>query len=271
MASKQKKISFSLFLNETLTPKKGGFYPVYLRITFKRQNTKIPDVLLNDHTLYWRKEDFEKFQKGDYSGSYRGEAQMVKESIEFYENIIRFEDAQDPENYSVSGLAERARFYRQNFSESLKKQIQYLFNLEAKSIKREGIEIKPLNFFTLEGNIGKVENHLSESLKRLIETYSLVTVYLLFAHNFNEDDEFSGTLYHWTIKNGVKNFSFFLDDYFGSRKKIDDSLLKNYFTERSSELKTIGKSLSVMPPDKNHKQLYLSVLSNHLEFILDRR
>jgi hypothetical protein len=269
---KQKKVTFKLFLNKNLTPQNEKYYPVYFRITYNRQNTKIPDVLVNDHTLYWSEEDLDAFERGFYSDKTREVADMVKESMQFYEDIIRYEAKKGGEEYSVIGLAERARFYRQSFRKSFEEQLSYLVKMEA-HVLQQGDKVAG------KGGIGKllqgIEEHktkLSSSFTRMQELAILIDLYSMPQYNLKYTDSFfADTIYYWEMKTGMAEFEEFINRYFGSKAEIDEHYLEERFKHDTPERRHLQLLYNHFPPQSDHKTLYINIVSTHLQSILAKR
>lgn len=266
---KQKKVTFKLFLNKSLTPQNEVYYPVYFRITYNRQNTKIPDVLINDHTLYWSDEDLDAFERGFYSDKTREVVDLVKESMHFYEDIIRYEAKKNSEDYSVIGLAERARFYRQSFRGSFEKQLSYCTKMEAQVIRANATTTGNQSLNDLVSNIYKFRNEMSAPLMRMQELAILLDLYSMPQYNLMFTDSFfADTVYYWELKTGIKEFEGFINNYFGDKQDIDEHYLNERLKEGTPESRYLQPVLISLPPQKAHKQLYINMVSTHLQSVL---
>ncbi|KAA3623345.1 MAG: hypothetical protein DWQ02_24650 [Bacteroidetes bacterium] len=274
MKDKKRKISFKLFLNKTLTPERPGWYPVYLRITYKGQNTKVPDVLLNDVTLYWTQSDLDAYDRGERDGAIKGNAQFLDESLKFYEDIIRYEETFS-EDYTISGLAKRAGFFRLLMIKDLESKIGFLFNLELTVLNQKQSLPKHSSFSIkfLNDNYRNLKSLFSPALNRLIETYILVYLYNLhYYHNFHNDIWYNGTYYHWVIKGGIDQFKGFMEDFFGERKRIDDNYLKeDLLANDSATQREMGILINSIKPDIDFQSIYLSIISDLLDSAIKMR
>jgi hypothetical protein len=269
---KQKKVTFKLFLNKNLTPQNEKYYPVYFRITYNRQNTKIPDVLVNDHTLYWSEEDLDAFERGFYSDKTREVADMVKESIQFYEDIIRYEARKVGEDYSVIGLAERARFYRQSFRKGFEEQLSYLAKMEVHILQQKGGTNGNQSNAGLIENIKKHKTKLSASFIRMQELSILIDLYSMPQYNLKYADSFfADTIYYWEMKTGMAEFEDFIDRYFGDKVEIDEQYLDDRFQHDTPERRHLRPLLVNLPPSQNYKDLYANMIATHLQSILAER
>ena len=266
---KQKKVTFKLFLNKNLTPQKEKYYPVYFRITYNRQNTKIPDVLVNDHTLYWSEEDLDAFERGFYSDKTREVANLVKESMQFYEDIIRYEAKKVGEDYSVIGLAERARFYRQSFRESFEEQLSYLAKMEEHILQQDDGASRDRGNSGLIKNIEKYKAKLSASFMRMQELSLLIDLYSMPQYNLKYADSFfADTIYYWEMKTGKEEFKDFVDRYFGDKVEIDEHYLEERFKHDTPERRHLQPLYVSLPPNINYKGLYVNMIATHLQSIL---
>ncbi len=267
---KPRKVSFKLFLNKALTPEKEGFYPVYLRITYKGQNTKVPDVLMNNTTLFWTEEDLSNFEKGKPSTGIRGNDQFLKSSLDFYEDIIRYEDPDSNDNYSIGGFAERVRFYRLPIYDDFLTQLSYYFNVEqALLYDQDKIESKT-SFEKLNEETKQIVPLLSPGLKRLIEAYLLVKLYGLDQyHEYQNDLWFGDTYYHWVIKDGMTPFKRFLADFFGDRQNINDDYLSTLLANNTPFKRELGNLLNILKPEKEFSKVYTALIKNHFELMIE--
>lgn len=269
---KQKKVTFKLFLNKNLTPQNEKYYPVYFRITYNRQNTKIPDVLVNDHTLYWSEEDLDAFERGFYSDKTREVADMVKESMQFYEDIIRYEAKKVGEEYSVIGLAERARFYRQSFRKSFEEQLSYLAKMEVHVLQQGNKANGKRDKGSLLQNIAKQKSKLSASFIRMQELAILIDLYSMPQYNLKYTDSFfADTIYYWEMKTGMEAFEDFISRYFGNKMEIDEHYLEERFKHDTPERRHLQPLYNHFPPQSDHKTLYINILSTHLQSMLSER
>lgn len=259
---KQKKVTFKLFLNKSLTPQNEKYYPVYFRITYNRQNTKISDVLFNDHTLFWSEEELDAFERGFYSGKTRQVAEMVKESMTFYEDVIRYEAEKAGEDYSVIGLAERAKFYRNSFLDSFNDQVSYFAKMEA--CVNDGASISAL-ITTVRGH----NSVLSTSFIRMQELSILLQLYLMPYYNLNLSDSFfTSSIYYWEMKAGMAEFKDFLARYFSNQASIDPSHLEERFQHNTPESRYLKPLYNSFPPQVVYEQLYFKMVKAHLQAIL---
>ncbi len=271
---KQRKISFKLFLNKTLSPDDTGRYPVYLRITYKRQNTKIPDVFINHGVFVLTEEEFENFESGNQDRDFGEHEHFLHSSVKLYEDIIRYEESID-EDYSISGLAERARFYRTDVSSDLESQIVYFFNME-KRVQFPKLELTKEEIFnikTINDNWHKIKNLISTSLKRLIEAYLLSTLFNLYKYNLKQSDFwFGGSYYHFLLKGGLVEFKSFMVDYFGKKENIDEDYLHNTLLDTHKDfISKFGILLNSIAFDKENQEVYHDLISDHLKAILEKR
>ncbi|MGH1433092.1 MAG: hypothetical protein ACRBG0_01395 [Lewinella sp.] len=266
-SKKARKVSFKLFLNKSASRKESGFHPVYLRITYNRQNTKVPDVLVNGRYLMWKEEDLEAFENDNITKVIRGHAKHLKKSLDFYENIIRYEDANEQDDYSVIGIADRARFFRTSIFPDFWMILEYLEQLEYESLFASGQINAKYPDWTFPKKLEELGGLVSEGFKRMQELYALVILYDFDYYNdYKEDYIFGSTYYHWIIDDGLDRFKDFLTDYFGSKSRIDE----DYLTDRLSDQKDMPSTdfhlkmiLEHLPPKKEYQQLYINLLKNH--------
>lgn len=272
-SNKAKKVSFKLFLNKSTSRKESGFHPVYLRITYNRQNTKVPDVLVNGRYLMWKEEDLEDFENDNITRVIRGHAKHLKKSLEFYENIIRHEDANEDDDYSVIGIADRARFYRKPIFDDFWMILRYMERLEYEYLFAAGKIPFVYSEWSFSNKIEELKDLVSPGFKRMQELSLLLDLYNMFYYNGHLDDYiFGSTYYHWLIDDGMSRFSNFLADYFGPKAKLNESILEDFFSEPDPLSSTIRlqEILTHLPPREEYQQLYISLLRNHCQKLADR-
>jgi hypothetical protein len=269
---KQKKVTFRLFLNKTLSPKNEIYYPVYFRITFNRQNTKIPDVLFNDHTLYWSKEELEAFENGFYSEKTRVVVDQVKQSMQFYEDVIRYEVQKNEEDYSIIGLAERARFYRQSFRNTFEEKLAYLKSMEVNIVRDPSSKGEAVsNFLGFPDEIEKHKDKLSKTFQRMQELATLLDLYGMPYYNEKLSNSFfADTVYYWEIKTGMREFQDFLLRYFDGKRDINEDYLNDRFENETPEHRYLLPIYRSLPPTADYKDLYFSLIKGHLQFLLHK-
>ena len=269
MQGKKKKISFKLFLHKASPSKDGARYPLHLRVTYNRQNTKVSDIIFNYHSLLWDEDDLARFNKGDWSGAFKKEANQVTQALYLYEKIIRYEES-FTKNYSISGLVKRVRFYRYFMIDEFNSLISHFLNMEQDALTGDSLSENrmPLSLNLLNNYWDKfLTFELSETSKRMIETYSLV--YLFESpncHDFNDkNNQYIGTNFHWIIGGGFHLFEKFLHDYFGERKHINESEIKNIIYPKDGVNSGITTLMKRNPPNKKYLSVYLTLLKNHLK------
>ncbi|KGE88595.1 MAG: hypothetical protein ACE362_08325 [Phaeodactylibacter xiamenensis] len=272
-SKKARKVSFKLFLHKTASREESGFYPVYLRITYNRQNTKVPDVLLNDHYLMWREEDLENFQENNMTPQIREQSKYLNRSLEFYEKIIRHEDPDNNEDYTVIGIGDRARVYRKNVLSDLSFLLEYLERVEFEQLfsARQIPEVYPEWAFP--DRILELKERVSEGFKRLHELYALLSLYEMDYYNgYKTDYILGGTYYHWLIDDGMDRFKQFLKAYFGSKQRLDETYLSGVLNREDKTIveRQLANALEHLPPQEKYTPLYLSILANHCEKIANR-
>lgn len=261
---KRKKVTFKLFLNKALTPQKER-YPVYFRITYNRQNTKIPDVLMNEHTLYWSQDDLDAFERGYYSEKTSQATDMVKQSMQFYEDIIRYEAKKYGDNYSIKGLADRARFFRKSFSESFEKQLSYLLDMENCLNRTAEKKMDSIHLSHLHSVIEEKKEQLSRTFLRMLETSILLDLYAMPYYNQQYSYSFlADSIYHWTLNGGLQEFKDFVHRFFTDKSGLDESFLEERLSRNTPEQRYLKPLLQSTPPDSQLKEVYVGLLEQHL-------
>jgi hypothetical protein len=272
-SKKARKVSFKLFLHKTASREESGFYPVYLRITYNRQNTKISDVLLNDHSLMWKEEDLENFQNKNMTPFIREQAQYLNRSLEFYENIIRHEDPDSDEDYTVVGIGDRARVYRKNVLSDLSFLLEYLERVEFEQLFSDQQIPEVYPEWAFPDRIPELKERVSEGFKRLHELYALLSLYEMDYYNgYKTDYILGGTYYHWLIDDGMDRFKQFLNAYFGSKERLDERYLSETLSREDKTIveRQLATVLEHLPPQEKYTPLYLSIITNHCEKVADR-
>ncbi|TXB63222.1 hypothetical protein [Phaeodactylibacter luteus] len=272
-SKKARKVSFKLFLHKTASREESGFYPVYLRITYNRQNTKVPDVLLDNHYLMWKEEDLENFQNNNMTPQIREQSKYLNRSLEFYEKIIRHEDPEGDEEYTVIGIGDRARFYRKNVINDLSFYLEYLEKLEFEQLfsAKQIPEVYPE--WTFPDKLIELKDKVSEGFKRLHELHALLSLYEMDYYNgYKTDYILGGTYYHWIIDGGMDRFKQFLNAYFGSKERLDERYLSETLSREDKTIveRQLATVLEHLPPQEKYTPLYLSIITNHCEKVADR-
>ena len=62
-----------------------------------------------------------------------------------------------------------------------------------------------------------------------------------------------------------------MDDFFGPKKNLDESYLRDLLETHTPVKKEIGNLLTVLPPNKDFKNLYSKIIRDHLGFIMQRQ
>ncbi len=94
-----------------MKPVDGDRYPVYVRVIFDSQNSRMRPAMHAD--IYWTKEQLENFKQGHLKDDQmRQEAKILKESEEIIEFVIRSID-EKVEDFKFSGVTDRVRFFQQ--------------------------------------------------------------------------------------------------------------------------------------------------------------
>ncbi len=262
MSKKEKKIGFQLYLEKKASPRNKDFYPVYLRVTFKRQSTKLKHIFFDDYIQYWREEDLANWEKGAFKKIYKPELLAMQQSLDFFENIIRYEEAKNSENYSIIGIASRARMYRVQIDELLKEQIEMLAAIEIPLLNdSSGFSAKVKNPLDTEAIIEQAKA-ISPALRTMIELHCLLYLYASDLFNTKINSDFVNTIYHFVVNPGVKDFKIFTENYFSKNADALNFSALEHISASENVFHNEFTALSrAFPPKKDKAQTYLNLLN----------
>lgn len=127
--AKQKKISFNEFFDKRIKSLDEETYPVYIRTTYDRQNSKIRPFY--ESKVYWTEDQLENHKNGTYEDvATRRTGHWINCVKEIIEQVVRDKDKQ-VDDFNFSGIAEVVRYYQKDME-------FYLDNLVGLRALKEG-------------------------------------------------------------------------------------------------------------------------------------
>lgn len=266
--AKKKKISFQPYLRKSERGYKDGFFKVYLRVNFNAESNMFSDALFDGRSLYWTEEDLEKWNQGDYTGSYKGEAIELQQSLTFYEGVIRYEYEKNPDLFRLKGLGKTVSIYRRNVLLAAQSRIRYYFavlgeNFDSTSSLSELAAGRKFIEF-LSTNKAKFSSVDSD----LLSLYTLLYLYSDAYFNHNYDFHLGFTLYEFIVREGITNFNRFVDNYLTRNEealdflRLDDEMNSNPFFQQ--ECLPI---MNLFPPQKERGDRYKYLFKEYVRLV----
>lgn len=206
--AKEKKITIKYYLNKNQPSSHNAmFYPLFMQITFNRKVYNFSQLILPGEQVFWKEEDLEKFENGNFSGGHRGVALELKEREKIIEDIVRYEYRLLQEDYSLKGFNDRYHWYLTPLSSVFENSLLDLFQFQAHHEKgitlSERLSVGKLVKYLIDTDNSKVDDIYLVALEAY--TGLLLQGILLVS----PDDSVFGaynSIYHWIIKDGKKRF-----------------------------------------------------------------
>lgn len=217
MSTKQKKIKFRLYLQNTLAahPLHDDQYPLYLYINFIGQNTKL-SITENDQTVYWNQALLDQYKTGKREGRNFPDFDRIDNKLKVIEYVLRYEYQTQQEKYSLKGLRDRLEAYEEDLMELIADKSRELLFLEFKCLYPEidlndGLSLAMMNA----AQKLHVEDHIPSPL---VQTYLelFVGLYLFSEGVFNEN---APSMYQRMIIYWLKDEEM-MTDFFGFLRQI---------------------------------------------------
>ncbi|MEM6377876.1 MAG: hypothetical protein AAF705_06670, partial [Bacteroidota bacterium] len=204
--AKQKKISFNEFFDRRIKSLDDETYPVYIRTTFDRQNSKIRPF--HESKIYWTEDQLKNHKKGTYEDvATRRTGHWINCVKEIIEQVVREKD-EKVEDFNFSGVADVVRYYQKDMEFLL----DNLVGMKA---------LKEAESFLLAKDYNRMKNGTGPLLERLevlhqespnaIQQFSREVRTFLFAYlaysrfhfdkNMYNSERFVYPLFAWFFKN----------------------------------------------------------------------
>lgn len=269
--AKKKRISFQPFLRKSERGYTEGFFKVYLRINFNGESNKLSEALFDGRSLHWTEEDIDKWYRGDYTGSYKGEAIELRQSLVFYEGVIRHEYEKDPDLFKLKGLSHIIRYYQQNVLREIQHQIRYYFAVsnEDWDYQAKLSELAMGKDFVKAVALSK--SKMTPVTSDLITLYYLLHLYAETNFNHSFDFHLGHTLYAFTIQSGVSHFSAFVDNFLNQNEKQlgFDWLARETGTDREFQQKVLPL-LNLFPLEESRADRYKYLFREHVSLYAEK-
>ena len=218
--AKEKKISFKYYLNKTLKPllnedKEEEKYPIYIRITFNRKQTRVKLMLPGLDSLYWSENTLENFLAKKERGGIDSMGIRILKQEKLLEKIIRAKYDREQSEFSFEGVGEELAFVTGKVMPILHGEASYLFESELKIILQSDKYKMIFNKHT--GNSLDAQYQIALSLKPDIKDHFSDNLYLLlrvFASFFLFDTlkkEGSVTVYSWLYQSDREDYINFMN------------------------------------------------------------
>ena len=210
----------------------------------------------------------EKWNQGDYSGSYKGEAIELQQSLTFYEGVIRYEYEKDPDLFGLKGLSKTVSIYRRNVLLAAQGRIRYYFavlgeDLDSSSKLSElAAGKKFVEFLSInKAKFGAVDSDL-------LSLYTLLYLYSDTNFNLNYDFHLGFTLYEFIVREGVAHFNRFVDNYLSRNEEaLDFQRLDNKMGSDPFFQQECLPIMNLFPPQKERGDRYKYLFKEYVRLV----
>jgi len=170
---KEKKIGIKHYLNKNLKPVSSNGserYPVYIQITFDRNNTKFAHPLsdLFDDG-YLTESEFENLFESKHDARIRASVENLEKGIR---NVIRFEEQKLKNRFMLKGFADRFNGYFLSLTWIIEKSLQQLMDDFLKDeLSEEEFESVSHKLFSFEERYFMVKRNFIEDLPEVMPDF----------------------------------------------------------------------------------------------------
>ena len=161
--AKEKKVSVKFFLNKDVKPSLYDdvkLYPVYVRVTYNRKNTKFKAAI--DQATLWIREEFEDHYLLDEKN--RKSFEEIEQALI---DIVGYEAERLGDKFTLKGIGQRLEYYKISIYNCLQLLVSHHFNelLANHLTHNDYVELKDLE---LQEKFDKAASLLGDKLPTII-------------------------------------------------------------------------------------------------------